>query len=224
VGLGWTHDAGSERFSIVNSISGEWLGGTDNVIRSNEEYARIFPDPFFNHQNAWAFRTTFSGSGSYQGDMPLYARLFSGDAQVRGLNTGELGPYAVVPSMLSSGKQVYSAVPAGANVVSGANVEYRVPFGGGAQAAAFFDLGSGLLLPNWLGRTRPTLLDSTNGILHGSVGIELRWTVPGIQVPVRAYYSVNVLRLNRFLQLTDGSLFHAHNRLFAFGWALGTLF
>jgi outer membrane protein assembly complex protein YaeT len=224
VGLGWTHDTGSERLSIANSISGGWLGGTENVIRSNEEYARIFPDQFFNHQNAWAFRTTFSGAGSYQGDMPLYARLFSGDAQVRGLNSGELGPYAVAPSILSSGKQIYSAVPAGANVVSAANVEYRVPFGGGAQAAAFFDLGSGLLLPNCLGRTRPTLLDSTNGILHGSIGIELRWTVPGIQVPVRAYYSVNVLRLNRFLQLTDGSLFHAHNRLFAFGWALGTLF
>ena len=68
------------------------------------------------------------------------------------------------------------------------------------------------------------LLGSTNGILHGSIGIELRWTVPGIQVPVRGYYAVNVLRLNRFLQLTDGSLFHARNRFSAFGWALGTLF
>jgi hypothetical protein len=56
------------------------------------------------------------------------------------------------------------------------------------------------------------------------MGIELRWTVPGIQVPVRAYYAVNVWRLNRFLQLPDGSPFRAHNRLFAFGWALGMLF
>jgi outer membrane protein assembly complex protein YaeT len=224
VGLGWTHDAGSERLSIGNSISGGLLGGSENVIRSNEEYARIFPDPFFNHQNAWAFRTTFSGAGSFRGDMPLYARLFSGDAQVRGLNSGELGPYAVVPSLSNSGNQTYSALPAGANVVGAANAEYRAPLGGTAQAVGFFDLGSGLLLPNWLGKTRPTLLDSTNGILHGSLGIELRWTVPGVQVPVRAYYAVNVLRLNRFLQLPDGSLFHAHNRLFAFGWALGTLF
>jgi len=224
VGLGWTHDAGSERLSVVNSISGGWLGGSENVIRSSEEYARIFPDPLFNHRNAWAFRTTFSGAGSYRGDMPMYARLFSGDAQVRGLSSGELGPYAVFPSESSSGNQTYSALPAGANVIGAANVEYRIPLGGGAQAAGFFDLGSGLLLANWLGKARPTLLDSTNGILHGSVGIELRWTVPGIQVPVRGYYAVNVLRLNRFLQLPDGSLFHAHNRLFAFGWALGTLF
>ncbi len=224
VGLGWTHDAGSERLSVANSISGGWRGGSESVIRSNEEYARILPDPIFNRQNTWAFRTTFSGAGSYQDDMPLYARLFSGDAQVRGLSSGELGPYAIFPSVSSSGNQTYTALPAGANVIIAANAEYRVPLGGGTQAVGFLDLGSGWLLPNWLGKTRPTLLDSTNGVLHGSVGIELRWTVPGVQVPVRAYYAVNVLRLNRFLKLSDGSLFRAHNRLFAFGWALGTLF
>jgi outer membrane protein assembly factor BamA len=224
VGLDWTHDAGSYRFSIANSVSGGWLGGTENVIRSNEEYARIVPDPFFNHQNAWAFRTTFSAAGSYSGNMPLYAMLFSGDAQVRGLNSGELGPYEVVPLVSSSGNQSYSAVPAGANIIGAANAEYRVRLSGGTQAVGFFDLGSGRLLPNWMGPARPTLLDATNGLLHGSVGIELRWTVPEIQVPVRAYYAINVIRLNRFLTLPDGSLFHAHNRLFAFGWALGTLF
>jgi outer membrane protein insertion porin family len=224
LGLGWMHDAGSERLSMANSISGGRLGGSENVIRSYEEYARVFRDPFLSHHNAWAFRTTFSAAGSYQSDMPLYARLFSGDAQVRGLNSGELGPYAVIPLVSNSGNQTYSALPAGANVISAANAEYRVPLGQTAQAAGFFDLGSGWLLANWLGKARPMLLDSTNGILHGSVGIELSWTVPGIQVPVRTYYAVNVLRLNRFLQLPDGSLFHAHNRLFAFGWALGTLF
>jgi outer membrane protein assembly complex protein YaeT len=223
-GLGWTHDAGSERLSVTNSISGGWLGGRENVIRSNAEYARIFADPFFNRQNDWAFRSTFSGAASYRGDLPLYARFFSGDAQVRGLSSGDLGPYAVFPSVSSSGNQTYSGCPAGANLISAANAEYRVPLGRGTQGVAFFDLGSGWLLPNWLGKTRPTLLDSTNGILHGSMGVELRWTVPGMQVPVRAYYAVNVLRLNRFLQLPDGSLFHAHNRLFAFGWALGMLF
>ena len=224
VGLGWTHDAGSDRFSIANSISGGYLGGTENLIRSSEGYSRIFPDPFFNHQNAWAFRTTFSAVGSYQGNLPLYALLFSGDAQVRGLSSGELGPYAAVPSVSSSGNQAYSALPAGANVVSAANAEYRVRLAGGTEAAGFFDLGSGWLLPDWLGQTRPTLLDSTNGILHGSIGIQLQWTVPGVQVPVRAYYAVNVLHLNRFLLLPDGTLFHAHNKLFAFGWALGALF
>jgi hypothetical protein len=99
-----------------------------------------------------------------------------------------------------------------------------VPLGGGTQAAGFLDLGSGWLLPNWLGHARPSLLDSTNGLLHASTGIELSSTVPGIQVPVRGYYAMNVLRLNRFLQLPNGSVFHAHNRFSAFGWALGALF
>lgn len=223
-GVALDHDNGTNRFSVASSISGGVLGGTENVIRSNEQYARIFPDPIFNHQNAWAFRATFSGVGSYHGDMPLYARLFSGDAQVRGFNPGDLGPYAAAPTTSAAGSPAYSALPTGANVLSAANAEYRVPLATNMQAVGFFDLGSGWLLPNWLGKARPRLLDSTNGVLHGSLGIELRWTVPGIQVPVRAYYSVNVLRLNRFLQLPDGSLFHAHNRLFAFGWALGNLF
>lgn len=224
VGAAWTHDSGSERIVVANSVSGGAMGGTENLIRSNEEYGRIFPDPIFTHQNAWAFRTTFSGVGSYWGDMPLYARLFSGDTQVRGLSPGQLGPYAVIPTTSASGAQTYTAVPAGATVISAANAEYRVPLGSNVQGVGFFDVGAGWLLPNWLGQARPTLLSSTNGVLHGSLGIELRWMVPEIQVPVRANLSVNVLRLNRFLQLPDGSLFHAHNRLFALGWALGNLF
>jgi outer membrane protein assembly complex protein YaeT len=224
VGLGWTHDGGSERITLANMVSGGVLGGSENLLRSSGGYSRIFADPFFNRQNAWAFRSTFSAAGSYLGDMPIYARLFSGDEMVRGLRSGELGPNAVVSTTSTSGNQTYTTIPAGANLITAANAEYRIPLGGGAEVAGFFDLGSGRLLPNWLGHARPSLLDSTNGILHGSTGIELRWKVPGVQVPVRTYYSVNVLRLNRFLQLPDGSLFHVHNRFSAFGWALGTLF
>lgn len=224
VGVALNHDAGSNRFSLANSVSGGLLGGTENLLRSNEDYARIFPDPLFHRQNAWAFRTTFSAVGSYQGDMPISTRLFSGDAQMRGLSPGALGPYAVIPVTAANGTQTYTAIPAGANLVSAANLEYRIPLRGTVQAAGFFDLGTGWLLPNWLGKSRPTLLDSTNGVLHGSLGIELRWTIPEVQVPVRAYYSVNVLRLNRFLPLPDGTLFHAHNKLFTLGWALGNLF
>ena len=224
LGLGWTRDTGKERLAFANSISGGWLGGSENLLRSSGEYAHLFPDPIFSHENSWAFRSSFSGTGSYRGDMPLYARIFSGDDQVRGLRTGELGPYAGVSSVTPSGNTQYSAAPAGANLIGAANMEYRLPLATGTQAAGFFDLGSGWLLPNWLGHARPSLLDTTNGLLHGSTGIELRWTVPGIQVPVRGYYAANVLRLNRFLLLPGGTVFHAHNRFSVFGWALGTLF
>jgi outer membrane protein insertion porin family len=224
LGLGWTRDTEKESLAFANSISGGWLGGSENLLRSSGEFARVFPDPIFNHENSWAFRSSFSGTGSYRGDMPLYARIFSGDDQVRGLRTGELGPYASVSSVTASGNTQYSAAPAGANLIGAANMEYRLPLAAGMQAAGFFDLGSGWLLPNWLGHARPSLLDTTNGLLHGSTGIELQWRVPGIQVPVRGFYAVNVLRLDRFLALPGGSVFHAHNRFSAFGWALGTLF
>jgi len=224
LGLGWTRDTERERLAFANSISGGWLGGSENLVRSSGEYAHLFPDPIFSHANSWAFRTSFSGIGSYRGDMPLYARMFSGDDQVRGLRTGELGPYASVSSVTASGNTQHSAAPAGANLIGAANMEYRLPLAAGMRAAGFFDLGSGWLLPNWLGHARPSLLDATNGLLHGSTGIELQWTVPGIRVPVRSYYAVNVLRLNRFLALPGGSVFHARNRFSVFGWALGTLF
>jgi len=224
LGVGWAHDAGNERALLANSVSGGWLGGGENMVRSSAEYGRIFRDPFFASAGAWAFRTTFSGTGSYRGDMPIYARLFSGDELVRGLRPAELGPYAVTARTAANGATTYSATPAGANLVSAASAEYRFPLAGGTEAAGFFDLGSGLLLPNWLGPTKPLLLGATNRALHGSTGIELRWTVPGVQVPVRAYYAVNILRMNRFISLSDNSLFHAHNRFSAFGWGLGALF
>jgi outer membrane protein assembly factor BamA len=224
LGVGWTLETGSERILLADSASGGWLGGSENMVRSSAEYDRIFRDPFFAPSGAWGFRTAFSGAGSYRGDMPFYARLFPGDELVRGLRPGELGPYAVTVKTATSGATIYSAAPAGANLVTATSAEYRLPVAGGTEAAAFFDLGSGLLLPNWLGSTKPLLLGATNGALHSSTGIELRWTVPGVQVPVRAYYAVNVLRMNRFISLSENSMFHAHNRFSAFGWGLGSLF
>jgi outer membrane protein assembly complex protein YaeT len=223
-GLGWTHDTGDERIVFADSVSGGWLGGSENLVRSKAEYGRVLPDPFFDRQNSWAFRTSFTGAGSYSGDMPFYARLFAGDDFVRGLRSGELGPDAVVSSTSAAGTTKYSASPAGANLVGVANAEYRVRLANGTEASGFFDLGSGMLLPNWLGQTRPALIDSTNGILHGSTGVQLQWTVPGVGVPVRAYYALNVLRLNRWLSMPDDSLFHVHDRFSAFGWGLGSLF
>jgi outer membrane protein insertion porin family len=224
LGIGWARDTGSKRVVFANSVSGGWLGGGENMVRSSAEYSRIFRDPLFSPTGAWAFRTMFSGAGSYRGDMPFYTRLFSGDELVRGLRPGGLGPYAVTARTAASGATIYSASPAGANLLTAVNAEYRIPLAGGTEAAAFFDLGSGLLLPNWLGPTKPLLLGAANGVLHGSAGFELRWTAPGVHVPVRAYYALNVLPMNRFISLSDKSLFYAHNRFSAFGWGLGSLF
>jgi len=224
IGAGFTHDSGNEHLTFADSVSGGLLGGSENVLRSKFEYGRIVHDPFFGHDNAWAFRTTFAGAGSYSGDMPLTSRLFAGDQYVRGLRDGELGPSAVVSSLSSNGATVYSATPAGANLIGAFNLEYRVRLSSGAEAVPFFDVGSGLVLPNWLGPSRPWLVDSTNGIIHGSTGIELRWTLPGLGVPLRVYYALNILRLNKPVWLPDGTLTRVQNRFAAFGWGMGSLF
>lgn len=224
LGVGWAHDTGNERIAFSNSASGGVLGGGESMLRSSAEFGRIVRDPVFSQGNSWAVRTTFRGAGSYSGGMPVFARLFSADEIVRGLRPGELGPDALIFKSLNSRGATYSAAPAGANLLSGANAEYRIPLGGGTEAAGFFDLGSGWLLPNWLGPTRPLLLSSTNGVLHGSTGVELRWTVPGVNVPIRAYYALNVLRLDRSIRLSDKATFFARNRFSAFGWGLGSLF
>ena len=224
LGIGWMHDSGEQRIQLADSVSGGLLGGKENLLRSKAEYGHIFPDEIFDRHNAFAFRTTVSAVGSYKGDMPLYARFFSGDDLVRGLRAGELGPYQTLTTVSPTGATTYSAAPAGADLIAASNVEYRFPLSHGVEGATFFDAGSGLLLPNWLGQTRPALINSTNGLLHGSTGLELRWTLPAVGVPVRLNYSFNVFRLDRSLLMPDGSLFRVHDRLGALGWGLGPLF
>jgi len=224
LGVGWLHDTTDQRILFSNSASGGLLGGRENMLRSTGEYSRILRDPIFASNNSWAFRTTFSGAGSYRGDMPFYSRFFYGDEIVRGLRPGELGPDELAAKIASSGPTTFSPTPAGANLVTAANAEYRVPLAQGTQAVGFFDAGSGWLLPNWLGPLKPTLFSSTNGVLHASTGIELRWQIRGVQVPLRAYYAVNVMRLDRAIHLSNKSIFFAHNRFSAFGWGLGSLF
>jgi outer membrane protein assembly complex protein YaeT len=224
IGIGWTHDVGDQRIQLADSVSGGWLGGNENLLKSKAEFGQIFPDEIFNHHNAWAFRTTVSAAGSYKGDMPLYARFFSGDDLVRGLRPGELGPYQAFATVSPSGATTYSAVPSGSNLVAASNLEYRFPLSHGVEGATFFDAGSGFLLPNWLGQTRPSVLPSTNGLVHGATGFELRWTLPVVGTPLRVNYSFNLLRLSRNFLMPDGSTFHLRDRLGALGWGLGPLF
>jgi outer membrane protein assembly factor BamA len=224
LGIGWTHDAGEQRIQVADSVSGGWLGGNENLLKSKVEYGQILPDKIFDHHNAWAFRMTVSAAGSYKGDMPLYARFFSGDDLVRGLRSGELGPYQTRSTVSPSGTTTYSTVPSGANLIAASNLEYRFPLRPGVEGATFFDAGSGFLLPNWLGQSRPTLINSTNGLVHGTTGFELRLTLPVVGTPLRINYSFNLLRLNRALLMPDGSVFRLHDRLGVLGWGLGPLF
>lgn len=224
LGLGWTRATGNQKIQATDSVSGGWLGGSENLLKSKVEYAQIFSDEILGRHHAWAFRTTLTAAASYKGDMPLYSRFLSGDDLVRGLRPGELGPYETLATVSPSGGTTYSAAPAGANLVAASNFEYRIPLRGKVEAATFVDTGSGLLLPNWLGQSRPTLISATNGLIHVSTGLEVRWTLPALGIPLRVNYSFNILRLNRSFLLADGSILRLHNRLGALGWGVGSLF
>lgn len=223
IGAGWTHDTGNQHFTFADSVSGGWLGGSENILQSKFEYGRIVRDPIFNHRNAWAFRTSLAGEGSYSGSMPITSYWYAGDTYVRGLDQGGLGPMSILATPTATGTQ-YSTVPAGANLIGAMNLEYRVRLRGGSEAVGFFDLGSGVLLPRWLGPSRPLFVQATNGLLQGSTGLEFRWTIPGVKVPIRTYCAINILRMNRSVLLPGGSLFRVANRLTRFGWGLGPLF
>ena len=46
---------------MTDSISGGWLGGTENAVRSTAEYARIWHDSWIDSRNAWAVHGSFHG-------------------------------------------------------------------------------------------------------------------------------------------------------------------
>jgi outer membrane protein insertion porin family len=230
LGFTGTHDAPGERFLSSFSTSGGWLGGNENVLRSTLDYSRAIAGnsgQTAGRERVWAFRGFLSGVSSFQGNLPLDARLFAGDELVRGAGIGELGPYALNATQNADGTTSYRATPSGGNLVAGVNTEYRVPVARGTEAAAFFDAGEGWLLPKWLGPDKPALA-GTNYNLRGATGVEVKWQVPGIGQTVRVYYALNPFRIRRSLMVADGDAMVPvslpYRRCGGLGWGLGSLF
>ncbi len=220
-----TAGAGSARRMLANlALSGTGLGGDEDTLRATMESAGLRRDPLTRGRNAWAARGLLTGIGSTTGrTVPLDARLFAGEELVRGLRGGELAP--VEETTAADGTQ--RARTAGANIVAAFNLEYRMPLAPavpGAETAAFFDTGAGWLLPRWLGGTRPSVVEGTNGPWRASAGLEIRFTIPKLEQTVRVYAAWNPLRLAKALVLRDGGVFRAAGRKAAVGWAVGTLF
>jgi len=220
--LEWAHNSGLARLDAASWVSGGVLGGDEKLLGLSLDSSRVAPDPFTDARNSWALRGRVEGVSAYGGrSLPLQDRLFGGEQLLRGFRTAELGPYALVESQ---GRPALQALPAGADLAAAFNGEYRVPLDQRFQAAGFFDVGTGWLLPNWLGPSKPNLLGGTNGILRASTGIETRFLLPVVNQPLRFDYAANPLRLARALVLPDGSAWRPSDRHTAFTWALGTLF
>ena len=63
LGLGWTRDNGAERISSANSVSGGWLGGNENVVRSKAELERAWRDPWLDSPKRLGIPDKFQRSG-----------------------------------------------------------------------------------------------------------------------------------------------------------------
>jgi len=223
-GLDWTGNNGRQHWDTSASVSGGWLGGDENLVRSSLEYDRVERDPLTKGRNSWAFRGYAAGVSSFKGNLLYQDRSFAGNELLRGFRSGEIGPYAAENVTDASGNSGPQALSAGADLMAAVNMEYRVPVAPRTKAAFFLDTGSGWLLPNWLGPTRPLLLAGTNGILRASAGIELLWQAPIVEQPLRLDFAFNPLRLAKSFVLSDGSHFRAPDRRWAWGWGLGALF
>jgi outer membrane protein assembly factor BamA len=224
LGFGWNANDGQQRWDLGTSVSGGWLGGEKNLLRSSVEYSRLDADPLSGGRNTWAFRAHAAGVSSFHANLALEDRHFAGQELLRGFRSGEIAPYALESVTTASGTSAGWAASTGSNLVTAANAEYRVPVSARLQAVGFFDAGSGWLLPNWLGARRPTLLSGTNGLLRVSTGAELQWRAPVVEQPLRLGFAVNPLRLAESFLLPDGSVFRSPDRRTAWTWALGSLF
>ena len=233
VGVAWSREsdprvARRERLDASASLSGGWLGGDEQLLRSTVEYARLYSNPLTNGRNAWAWRSFVGGVSTYDGGslMP-HQRLFAGEQLVRGFGTGELAPYTFSTTRNADGTTTASTQTGGANLVAALNGEYRVPLesaGMSTEAVSFLDVGAGWLLPEWLGTTKEEVVWGTNGVVRSSAGIELRVDLPILHQPVRVYYAVNPLCLAGDLLLPDGTRFRPSDRRAVLGWALGPFF
>jgi outer membrane protein insertion porin family len=224
LGLGLDGGNNRQHWNTATSVSGGFLGGDENLVRSSLQYEYLQCDPLSSGRNTWAFRSYVAGVSSFRGNLLLPSRYFAGGELLRGFRTGEIAPYAFEDLTDSSGATTFHATAAGADLLTAMNTEYRVPVAPRTKVVAFFDFGSGWLLPNWLGSQRPTLLAGTNGVPRASTGVELQWSLPVVEQPMRFDLSLNPLRLAKSFLLPDGSRFRAPDRRVALSWTLGSLF
>ena len=218
-----THGTGPEtrgaRLDVATSLGGTTMLRSVDTTAQSFRLSQYLDDPLTRGRNSIAFR--FQGAFTRpRNDILLTSdrRLYPGDEIVRGFQRGGLVPWIYSPA------GNVSTSPAGADTVLGFSAEYRIRIQGPLSGAAFIDLGWSRLSAKHadLG-TGSILLDTTNGVLRGSVGGELRLQLPLIRQPGRLVFSWNPLRLDRLIQGGSSPIRLADPRG-AIRFALGDLF
>jgi outer membrane protein insertion porin family len=207
------------RLAFTQSWSGTSFVKSMDSSAQSFRLSKFTGDPFAKGKNAVAFGFQGAIISPRNGKpLSLDRRYFPGDEIVRGFPRGGLTPWI---QSLDGGSL---PAPAGADTILGGSLEYRIPIHGPLSSAAFVDLGwSRLSARNVDADTGSRLIETTNRVLRGSAGGELRLQLPVIRQPGRMIFSWNFLRLNDAI-LSRGSLLRLADPRGTIRFALGERF
>ncbi len=192
-------------------LSGGILGGDFSMIRPSIEYRKFFPDKWLSHgRNTFGFHILASYIDAYGGStVPFFDRFFiGGETTIRGFDIRSISPMAissspaldihrnpVIDPTTGLPRVDRNVISVGGDTMGIFNGEYRVPIAGPLSMAAFYDIGiSKVTRPGQLGTfgsSSIALINSTNGVVRGSTGVEIQFMLPIVSAPFRLIFAYN---------------------------------
>ncbi len=160
-----------KRLTAKYQYAGGWLGGTNRFIKPELEAVMYFP---VSRRTALGLRANAGRIWNYGGgELPYYQRYFlGGETQIRGVDVRTVGPTNA------------NGVATGGTKFVLFNAEYYYDIFPQVRALAFHDAGQAY------SENQPIDLRQ----LRTSTGVELRVTLPMINVPFRLIYAWNIYR------------------------------
>ncbi len=197
--------------SLSVGLAGGILGGDFNMIRPTIEYRKFFPDKWITHgRNTFGFHILGEYIQAYgKSTVPFFDRFFiGGETTIRGFDIRSISPFAISSSPaldihrkpiidLNTGlpRVDRNIISVGGDTMGIFNGEYRIPVAGPLSMALFYDIGiSRVSRPGQLGTFGASTIDlvnSTNGVVRGSTGLEIQFLLPVVSAPFRLIFAYN---------------------------------
>lgn len=209
--------------SLGASMSGGPLQGDFNMFEPSAEAKFYFRDPLlFKGRNVWAFhaRALFVMPFKNTVAIPFFERYFmGGETDIRGFDIRGISPYAVLSTLQKvNGEPLIDPdtglplrqdliQPIGGDLSLLGQAEYRIPIVGPVSLSLFADVGlSTITQYHKLGFSEDTqiyLLNSTNGKLRSSTGVEVQFMLPMINAPFRLIFAYNPNTMSQVFSTKD---------------------
>jgi outer membrane protein insertion porin family len=197
--------------SLSVAVAGGFLGGDFNMIRPSIEFRHFIPDKWISHRrNVIGFRFLGEYVQAYgKSTVPFFDRFFiGGETTIRGFDIRSISPFAIssTPELDINRRPIVdlhtglpkidrNIISAGGDTMGIFNLEYRIPIAGPLSLAAFYDVGlSRVSRPGQMGNFGTgtvSLIQSTNGVIRGSTGVEIDFLLPVVSAPFRLIFAYN---------------------------------